>query len=82
MDLRSKKGVLSSIATSLRTFRKYLTKHIYANRSNPIILSKPPEAYSFLEQQEWDSFVKRRLTKEFEVRQVNYLLVRGQCDEI
>ncbi|XP_058192212.1 uncharacterized protein LOC131309621 [Rhododendron vialii] len=66
VDLRSKKGVLSSIATCLRTFRKYLTKHIYANKSNPIILSKPPEAYSFLEQQEWDSFVKRRLTKEFE----------------
>ncbi|KAH7838044.1 hypothetical protein Vadar_021409 [Vaccinium darrowii] len=66
VDPRSRKKVLSSIATCLRTFRRTLTNYIYDHKSDPEILSKPPKAYSFLEQTHWDSFVKSRLAQGFE----------------
>lgn len=84
MDERSQKNVLSAIASCMRTFRKTLTTHIYAHKSDPVMLSKPPEIYSFLEQKEWDLFVERRLSKEFEVCPIigHLFLVSNQCDAI
>ncbi|XP_058202068.1 uncharacterized protein LOC131316652 [Rhododendron vialii] len=35
-------------------------------KSDPELISKPPGIYSFLEQNHWDSFVKKRNCKEFE----------------
>lgn len=67
VDERTKKKVLSSIAEKWRTFKGALSRHIRNNSSNLKLLSKPPEKYSFIEQKDWDSFLKHRLSKEFKV---------------
>ncbi|KAH7857346.1 hypothetical protein Vadar_011573 [Vaccinium darrowii] len=66
VDPRSKKKVLSNIATSCRTFRKALTTYIRKHKSDPDILARPPPNYSFLDQNQWDAFVKHRLTEDFQ----------------
>ncbi|KAH7849778.1 hypothetical protein Vadar_022857 [Vaccinium darrowii] len=66
VDPRSKKKVLSNIATSCRTFRKALTTYIRKHESDPDILSRPPPNYSFLDQNQWDAFVKHRQTEDFQ----------------
>lgn len=66
VDRNSKKQVLSSISVKWRTFKQTLTKHMCKYKSDPELISKPPGIYSFLEQNHWDSFVKKRNCKEFE----------------
>lgn len=66
VDPRSRKNVLSAIAADCRTFRKTLTRHIHANKSDPDIISRPPAIYCYIEAEHWDAFVKHRLSKDFE----------------
>lgn len=71
MDPNSKKHVLSSISVKWRTFKYNLTKRMRTCELDPELISKPPAVYSFLEQDHWDSFVKNRDCKEFEVTLVS-----------
>ncbi|KAH7838947.1 hypothetical protein Vadar_033035 [Vaccinium darrowii] len=66
VDSRSKKKVLSNIATSCRTFKKALTTYIRKHKSDLDIPARPPPNYSFFDQNQWDAFVKHRLTKDFQ----------------
>ena len=55
------------MASKWRSFKKALTKHIHTYKIDLEHLSKPPILYSFLEQRHWDSFLKDRLSENFEV---------------
>ncbi|XP_058185923.1 uncharacterized protein LOC131303148 [Rhododendron vialii] len=65
VDRNTEKQVLSSICEKWRTFKGALSRHIRNNSSDLELLSKPPEKYRFIEQKDWELFLKHRLFKEF-----------------
>ena len=50
-------------------FKNMLTvKYILHFKDKPEILKKPPSNYDFIDKNDWNIFVKNRLSNEFQVR--------------
>ncbi|PRQ48579.1 putative Ulp1 protease family catalytic domain, putative transposase, Ptta/En/Spm, plant [Rosa chinensis] len=64
---RCRKMVLSSAANKWRQFKSELTtKYVLPYKDQPDALKDPPEEYDFIKQQDWEQFVKSRLTTDFQ----------------
>lgn len=59
---------LSSAANKWRTFKNRLTtKYIKRYKDKPEALKCPPKMYDFIEQEDWEVFVRYRTSSAFEV---------------
>ncbi|XP_050370270.1 uncharacterized protein LOC126788239 isoform X2 [Argentina anserina] len=66
---RHRKMILASASNKWRQFKSELTtKYVMPYKDQPDILKDPPEEYDFIKQQDWEQFVKSRLTIDFQKR--------------
>ena len=66
LDKNSKKLVLQNIGRHWKDFKNVLTtKYIWRFLDDHSKFAKPPPKYSFIDQEDWDVFVKKRLSPEF-----------------
>ena len=73
LDKRSRRNCMRTIGRSFRTFKNYLTvNHIIPFKDEPEMLKKPPAEYSFIEDEDWNIFVKDRLSNAFQVKPLNH----------
>lgn len=72
IDPKSEKQLMQNAATCFRTFKYHLTKHIKKFEHEPEKLATPPELYSHINKDDWDAFVKSRLSKEFQVHMISF----------
>ncbi|XP_038895930.1 uncharacterized protein LOC120084092 isoform X2 [Benincasa hispida] len=67
VDLGSKHYILQSASKKFRTFKSTLTQqYILPYKDEPSRLQNPPEKYSHIDKKQWESFVKARLSEEWE----------------
>ncbi|KAA0060087.1 uncharacterized protein E6C27_scaffold160G00590 [Cucumis melo var. makuwa] len=63
----AKHSILMSASRKFRTFKTTLTqKYILPSKDQPSLLQFPPKIYSHINQEDWESFVDARLSKEWE----------------
>ena len=69
MDPKSKKGVISAIGCSWKNFKGELTRScVKPFKDDPGNLWNRPEKFKkFIDQEDWDAFVRGRLSPKFEV---------------
>ncbi|KAE8649224.1 hypothetical protein Csa_014966 [Cucumis sativus] len=68
VDLSSKHYILQSASKKFRSFKSTLTQmYILPYKDEPSRLQYPPEKYSHIDKKQWESFVKARLSEEWEV---------------
>ncbi|KAL5566129.1 hypothetical protein UlMin_029293 [Ulmus minor] len=66
LDPRMKKAILSSAGEKWRQFKSTLTvDEILPNKDNLAMLRRPPKAYNFISQKDWESFVAIRLSAKY-----------------
>ncbi|KAL5551816.1 hypothetical protein UlMin_001992 [Ulmus minor] len=66
LDPRMKKAILSSAGEKWRQFKSTpAVDEILPNRDNPAMLRRPPKAYNFISQKDWESFVAIRLSAKY-----------------
>ncbi|KAA0054778.1 transposase [Cucumis melo var. makuwa] len=67
IDSRSRKSILKTAGTTFRQFKHWLTKrYILPFKNEPEILKRPPYMYSYIDQKQWEEFVRSRLCPHFE----------------
>ncbi|KAK1264754.1 hypothetical protein QJS04_geneDACA023239 [Acorus gramineus] len=63
----SKAKIIQLVGAKWKAFKKDLNKkYICPAKGNEELLKHPPCTYNFIEQADWDQFVRTRLTKEFQ----------------
>ena len=69
MDPKTKKQVLSNMSAQWKIFKGELTRlYVRPFRDEPDQLKHRPEMYKkYIEQEDWEEFVKVRISKGFEV---------------
>ncbi|KAL0536778.1 hypothetical protein IC582_025739 [Cucumis melo] len=68
IDNRSRKSILKTAGTTFRQFKHWLTKkYILPFKNEPELLKRPPYMYSYIDQKQWEEFVRSRLCPHFEV---------------
>ena len=65
---------MGTIGRSFRSFKNHLTvKYIIPFKDIQEMLKKPPSEYSFIEDEDWNIFVKDRLSNAFQVKLLKYV---------
>ena len=68
MDKRSRKNLMRTIRRSFQSFKNHLiVKYIIPFKDNPKMLKNPPIEYHFIGDEDWNIFVKDRLSNAFQV---------------
>ena len=58
-----------TLGKCFRSFKNTLTmKHILPFKDEPKLLKKPPTDYHFIDDEDWNIFVKNRLSENFQVQ--------------
>ncbi|TYK15928.1 putative serine/threonine-protein kinase nek2 [Cucumis melo var. makuwa] len=58
---RSRKSILKTAGTAFRQFKHWLTKkYILPFKNEPELLKRPPYKYSYIDQKQWEEFVRSR----------------------
>ncbi|TYK27216.1 transposase [Cucumis melo var. makuwa] len=69
IDSRSRKSILKTAGTTFTQFKHWLTKKYILPFKNELeLLKRPPYMYSYIDQKEWEEFVRSRLCPHFEVK--------------
>ncbi|KAL0549454.1 hypothetical protein IC582_013936 [Cucumis melo] len=67
IDSRSRKSILKTAGTTFTQFKHWLTKKYILPFKNELeLLKRPPYMYSYIDQKEWEEFVRSRLCPHFE----------------
>ncbi|TYK20459.1 putative serine/threonine-protein kinase nek2 [Cucumis melo var. makuwa] len=67
IDSRSMKSILKTARIALCQFKHWLTKkYILPFKNEPELLKRPPYMYSYIDQKQWEEFVRFRLCPHFE----------------
>ncbi|KAL0546092.1 hypothetical protein IC582_015997 [Cucumis melo] len=67
INSRSSKSILKTAETTFRQFKHWLTKkYILPFKNEPELLKRPPYMYSYIDQKQWEEFVRSRLCPHFE----------------
>ncbi|KAA0059274.1 uncharacterized protein E6C27_scaffold430G002130 [Cucumis melo var. makuwa] len=76
----AKHSILMSASRKFRTFKTTLTqKYILPSKDQPSLLQFSPKTYSHINQEDWESFVDARLSKEWEVNNRIQRERRSKC---
>ncbi|KAL0541654.1 hypothetical protein IC582_021708 [Cucumis melo] len=60
-------SILKTAGTTFRQFKHWLTKkYILPFKNEPELLKRPPYMYSYIDQKQWEEFVRSRLCPHFE----------------
>ncbi|KAK9286751.1 hypothetical protein L1049_015155 [Liquidambar formosana] len=80
LDPKSKKNTLSSISLKWKNFKNRLTtKYIIPSMHNIEVLRHPPKLYKdYIEKEHWHSFVKGRISPQFQALRRNQQERRGK----
>ncbi|KAL0554078.1 hypothetical protein IC582_007989 [Cucumis melo] len=67
IDSRSMKSILKTARIAFCQFKHWLTKkYILPFKNEPELLKRPPYMYSYIDQKQWEEFVRFRLCPHFE----------------
>ncbi|RVW56875.1 hypothetical protein CK203_078518 [Vitis vinifera] len=66
LDKKSRRNCMLTLGKCFRSFKNTLTvKHILPFKDEPELLKKPPAEYHFIDDEDWNIFVKNRLSEKF-----------------
>ncbi|RVW75827.1 hypothetical protein CK203_055115 [Vitis vinifera] len=67
LDKKSRRNCMLTVGKCFRSFKNTLTvKHILPFKDEPELLKKPPTEYHFIDDEDWNIFVKNRLSEKFQ----------------
>ncbi|RVW72464.1 hypothetical protein CK203_060492 [Vitis vinifera] len=67
LDKKSRRNCMLTLGKCFRSFKNTLTvKHILPFKDEPELLKKPPAEYHFIDDEDWNIFVKNRLSEKFQ----------------
>lgn len=69
-DDEFKNKMMKSAADILKQFRTRMARiYVYGREDEPAEMYNPPVKYKFITQEQWNEFVKLRLSPEFKVKE-------------
>ncbi|RVW24553.1 hypothetical protein CK203_090862 [Vitis vinifera] len=70
LDKKSRRNCMLTLGKCFRSFKNTLTvKHILPFKDEPELLKKPPAEYHFIDDEDWNIFVKNRLSENSSTKQ-------------
>ncbi|RVW24082.1 hypothetical protein CK203_091324 [Vitis vinifera] len=68
LDKKNRRNCMLTLGKCFRSFNNMLTmKHILPFKDEPKLLKKPPAEYHFIDDEDWNIFVKNRLSEKFQM---------------